>query len=220
MGNEETRSARVDRRRTDTRQRIQEAALELFGERGYDATSLREIAERLGVTKAALYFHFRTKEQILDSISDDLATDVDELIAWAHDQPRSAAAREEILRRVAAVVRGRWRPLIQLAQVAGPRFRDRPEAIEGLQRRAMAIMSLLRDPDAPLLDQLRSILAVATVYFGNLPLPNPAIPMSGLDASEADVTEATMTLALELLAHAGEVGPTEGPTSESRPGNT
>ncbi len=47
------------------RERILDVALELFGERGYDATSLREIAERLGVSKAALYYHFEQKADIL-----------------------------------------------------------------------------------------------------------------------------------------------------------
>jgi AcrR family transcriptional regulator len=37
----------------------------LFNEQGYDKTSLREIAERLDVTKAALYYHFERKEDIL-----------------------------------------------------------------------------------------------------------------------------------------------------------
>ncbi len=60
------------RRRGDTRQRIQDVALELFAEQGYEKTSLREIAERLDVTKAALYYHFKTKEEILVSIFDDL----------------------------------------------------------------------------------------------------------------------------------------------------
>ncbi|MCW2946577.1 MAG: putative transcriptional regulator, TetR family, partial [Actinoallomurus sp.] len=46
-------------RRSDTREKIQAVALELFAEHGYDKTSLREIAERLDVTKAALYYHFR-----------------------------------------------------------------------------------------------------------------------------------------------------------------
>jgi AcrR family transcriptional regulator len=50
---------------TDTRERILDVALELFNSKGYDATSLREIAERLGVTKAALYYHFERKEDIL-----------------------------------------------------------------------------------------------------------------------------------------------------------
>jgi AcrR family transcriptional regulator len=52
-------------KRTDMRERILDVALELFNEQGYDATSLREIAERLGVTKAALYYHFKSKADIL-----------------------------------------------------------------------------------------------------------------------------------------------------------
>jgi AcrR family transcriptional regulator len=48
-----------------TRQRILDVALQLFNEQGYDKTSLREIADRLGVTKAALYYHFERKEDIL-----------------------------------------------------------------------------------------------------------------------------------------------------------
>jgi AcrR family transcriptional regulator len=48
-----------------TRERILDVALELFNEQGYDGTSLRQIAERLGLTKAALYYHFKSKEDIL-----------------------------------------------------------------------------------------------------------------------------------------------------------
>src|SRR5437016_2198147 len=57
--------------RADTRQRIQSVALELFAGQGYDKTSLREIAERLGVTKAALYYHFKSKEDIVTSLVED-----------------------------------------------------------------------------------------------------------------------------------------------------
>jgi AcrR family transcriptional regulator len=53
------------RPRGSTRERILDIALELFNEHGYDKTSLREIAERLGTTKAALYYHFERKEDIL-----------------------------------------------------------------------------------------------------------------------------------------------------------
>lgn len=53
------------RARGSTRERILDVALELFTEQGYDKTSLREIADRLGVTKAALYYHFERKEDIL-----------------------------------------------------------------------------------------------------------------------------------------------------------
>ena len=64
--NEPTDTApRARRPRGETRERILDVALELFNEQGYDKTSLREIAERLGVTKAALYYHFERKEDIL-----------------------------------------------------------------------------------------------------------------------------------------------------------
>ena len=56
---------RGGRPRGSTRERILDIALELFNEQGYDKTSLREIAERLQVTKAALYYHFERKEDIL-----------------------------------------------------------------------------------------------------------------------------------------------------------
>src|SRR5271154_5404025 len=53
------------RPRGTMRERILDVSLELFNEQGYDKTSLREIAERLDVTKAALYYHFERKEDIL-----------------------------------------------------------------------------------------------------------------------------------------------------------
>jgi AcrR family transcriptional regulator len=49
----------------NTRERILDVALDLFIEKGFDKTSLREIAEQLGFTKAALYYHFASKEDIL-----------------------------------------------------------------------------------------------------------------------------------------------------------
>jgi AcrR family transcriptional regulator len=51
-----------------TRERILEVALGLFSEQGYDKTSLREVAEKVGVTKAALYYHFPSKEDILTEL--------------------------------------------------------------------------------------------------------------------------------------------------------
>lgn len=86
-------------RRGNTRQRIQDVALELFAEQGYEKTSLREIAEKLDVTKAALYYHFKTKEDILVSIFEDLNRPVEELIAWGETQPRTLETKTEILRR-------------------------------------------------------------------------------------------------------------------------
>ena len=49
----------------DTRVRILDVAVELFSDQGYEKTSLREIAERLGFSKAAIYYHFASKEDLL-----------------------------------------------------------------------------------------------------------------------------------------------------------
>jgi AcrR family transcriptional regulator len=48
-----------------TRQQILETAQRLFTELGYDATSLQMIADEMGLTKAAVYYHFRAKNEIL-----------------------------------------------------------------------------------------------------------------------------------------------------------
>ena len=52
----------------DTKERIWETALELFAQNGYLGTSMNDIAQRLGFTKAALYKHYTSKQEILDSI--------------------------------------------------------------------------------------------------------------------------------------------------------
>ena len=49
----------------DTRERILDIALDLFTTQGYETTSLREIAEQLGFSKAAIYYHFKSKDDIL-----------------------------------------------------------------------------------------------------------------------------------------------------------
>ena len=51
--------------KVDPRQRILDVALDLFTEQGYDGTSLRQIAEQLSITKAAIYYYFESKEDIL-----------------------------------------------------------------------------------------------------------------------------------------------------------
>ncbi|HLI52180.1 MAG TPA: helix-turn-helix domain-containing protein [Thermomicrobiaceae bacterium] len=53
---------------SEVRRRILDVALELIAQRGFAATSTREIAERLGFSKAALYYHFRTKDDLLAAL--------------------------------------------------------------------------------------------------------------------------------------------------------
>ena len=52
----------------NTKERILEVSLELFAQSGYLGTSMSDIAKQLGLTKAALYKHFPSKQSILDQI--------------------------------------------------------------------------------------------------------------------------------------------------------
>jgi AcrR family transcriptional regulator len=54
-----------DQAGASTRDRILDVALDLFTDQGFDATSMREIAERLHISKPAIYYHFASKEDIL-----------------------------------------------------------------------------------------------------------------------------------------------------------
>jgi AcrR family transcriptional regulator len=71
-------------RRGETRQRVLDAALELFVEHGVGGTSLQMIADRLGVTKAAVYYQFPAKEDIILAV-----------VEPAYDQMRAFLDRAE-----------------------------------------------------------------------------------------------------------------------------
>jgi AcrR family transcriptional regulator len=55
-------------RPSGTKQRIQDVARELFAQQGVHRTSMQEIADRLGITKPALYYHFSSREELVRSI--------------------------------------------------------------------------------------------------------------------------------------------------------
>lgn len=58
-----------DRVRQDTRERILAAALDVFADRGFEGAGITEIAERVGITKSVIYYHFKNKEAILEEIA-------------------------------------------------------------------------------------------------------------------------------------------------------
>jgi AcrR family transcriptional regulator len=58
----------VSRPRSDTRQRIQDVARELFASQGVQRTSLQDIADQSGITKPALYYHFASRDDLVRSI--------------------------------------------------------------------------------------------------------------------------------------------------------
>ncbi|NKQ51359.1 TetR/AcrR family transcriptional regulator [Amycolatopsis sp. K13G38] len=68
-------SSRVQRKRGQRIQKILTTAAELFGERGYDAVSLEDVADRLDVTKGSLYYYFASKEELVTAAIETLGND-------------------------------------------------------------------------------------------------------------------------------------------------
>ncbi|NUW30630.1 TetR/AcrR family transcriptional regulator [Nonomuraea sp. SMC257] len=81
---------------TDTRTRILAVARELFAQQGVRETSLREIADRLGITKPALYYHFASREDLVRSIVEPMMDDIERFVAGRerHDGAEPAAAHD------------------------------------------------------------------------------------------------------------------------------
>lgn len=178
-------------RKGDTRGRIQVIALELFAEQGYEKTSLREIAERLGVTKAALYYHFRTKDDIVASLFADFRDRVDEIIEWAGDQEMTDALRADVVRRYAGLLAGQGSAMIAFVQGNQSAVRDL-ESSGDLLERFRALSNLLSAADAPLKVRLKQALALPMLHVGYFGLFAP-------DAQEDDRRAAALEVALELL---------------------
>lgn len=157
--------ASTDTRRTDTRAQIRAAALDLFAERGYDATSLREIADRLGVTKAAVYYHFRTKEEILASLFDDLLAGVDAILEWARAQEPGVERARGIVERYSALLGTETGgPVSRIVQAQQALKKFGPG--EGMQQRFQEMGALIAPPGAEPARRLRARLALVAVHMG------------------------------------------------------
>ncbi len=139
-----------------TRERILAAALELFAGQGYAGSSIRDIAERVGVTKAALYYHFRSKEEILDALVEPIVVELEALVARAETRPAPPAGEllgslVDILSRRAALIRA------LMEDPSAPRHLHRPE-----MHKAMAA-ALAEGPGCP--GRLRAWAAIGAAQL-------------------------------------------------------
>ncbi|ADB34651.1 transcriptional regulator, TetR family [Kribbella flavida DSM 17836] len=81
----------------DTKGDIHRAALELFSSQGYEKTSLREIAEQVGITKASLYYHYSSKQDLLKAIIGTFFDDLYAMFQRVDTVPWSPEAERELL---------------------------------------------------------------------------------------------------------------------------
>ncbi|HEY1778643.1 MAG TPA: helix-turn-helix domain-containing protein [Solirubrobacteraceae bacterium] len=172
----------------DTRSRILDAALEVFSEHGFEGSTLQQVADLLGVTKAALYYHFPSKDDILVALVTPAMADLDALLdshAGTRDTP---ARRREFLagyldyllahRRLMAYIS---RDLATLAH---------PAITASRAERRARMEAMLAGDDLDFADQIRVAMA-----FGGL---QSAIAQNP-DAETAALREALLAATATLL---------------------
>jgi AcrR family transcriptional regulator len=101
-------------RRGNTRAAILEASVDLFGSRGFAATSLDDIAGRVGVAKQTLLYWFPSKDELLDAVLAQTALELAEVIEAA-----VRAAPDDPLSRIDAVVKAVFRPAVRRPALLG-----------------------------------------------------------------------------------------------------
>jgi AcrR family transcriptional regulator len=126
MGDMTSRAAQAER----TRQAVLDTARRLFLEHGYDATSLQSIADAMGVTKANVYYYFRTKLAILEALLDTNVVALSALLDEA-EKIKGKRARIEFL------VDGWVNEVVAATRTVAPMSRSDPiiRRHEGIARR-------------------------------------------------------------------------------------
>lgn len=79
-----------------TRQRLIEVAVELFGRYSVAGTSLQMISDELGLTKSAIYHHFRTRDELLSAVVEPVVAELAALVAYA-EAHRGVRARADAM---------------------------------------------------------------------------------------------------------------------------
>jgi AcrR family transcriptional regulator len=145
----------MPRRNADTREEIRQVALELFARKGFEQTSLREIAERLDITKAALYYHFPSKEELLGDVVEPLVLELEAFLAEA-EQRRAEGVRRlledyfDLCQRHRLLFQGLLRDVTVLARV---------RALPRLLQRRSELDRMLVGGDEPA-DRARAVVAL------------------------------------------------------------
>jgi AcrR family transcriptional regulator len=174
--------------RPDTRARILDAALDVFSEHGFEGSSLQEIADRLDLTKAALYYYFRSKDELLEALVEPAITGLNEILDSCSGERDTPARRREFMQQYLDYFL-RQRRLIayisrDLATLAHPAISA------GNEERRARVEAMLAGSDLDFNDQVR-----VTMAFGGIQAAIAQYP----DADEKELREALLNASEVLL---------------------
>lgn len=178
-----------------TRERIPLVALQLFAEKGYEATSMREIAEHLGITKPALYYHFDSKEAIVRELLRELHGQVAELVSWAQQQKVTPRLRRDVLLRWSDIMQANGLALFRFMMANRHVIHDLHHSSDDRQNMMTLVeqlYALLVPPKATVEAQLRVRMALMSINMAG---------MAGvdIDAPDDEILAAARKVALDLL---------------------
>ncbi len=89
----------------DTKERILAAALDLFSRNGYAGTNIRELADAVGLVKSSMYKHFKSKEEIWNSLLDEMIVYYDQRFGSPEHLPPVPDSQEELVEMTMRLVR-------------------------------------------------------------------------------------------------------------------
>jgi len=157
--------ARSDQAGASTRERILDVALDLFTEQGFDGTSMREIAERLHITKPSIYYHFASKEEILMALHVRLHEFVKPAFAHLTGQPVTLEAWDSLLNELVdqMVAQRKLFLMHERNQAAMEKLhrKDLDTEHDDIQQR---LRQALADPSLPLRDRVRMACSLGTAF--------------------------------------------------------
>lgn len=178
---------RRDGRSTDTRARIHEVALELFVTQGFAATTMQDIADRLELTKAALYYHYPSKASLVRSVVQPAVNDVEALLTKAQ---QAGMPRRELLERFFDL-NYRHRPVF-LALTRDPTGLADADPENWVPSLAERFQQLLGGADATLEQRIRAMMVANGISRSATLLTD--IPYDELRATTIDVAIQTLGL--------------------------
>jgi AcrR family transcriptional regulator len=145
----------------DTKGEIAKTALRLFCQCGFEGTSMRDLAGELGVTPAAIYYHFKEKSDILVQLVAPLVEDFDELVTDPPDGTGPAGVRV----RLAALVRLllRHRQVVQLI-VSDVSARSHPAVQAAMVDFNGGMAELLTGGEPDVRQRLRAAAALGALF--------------------------------------------------------
>lgn len=151
-----------------TRDRIPVVALRLFAEKGYEATSMREIAEQLNMTKAALYYHFDSKEDIVRAVVSTMHDKISELVTWAATQKVDDDLRREVLSRWSDIRQSQGLALFRFMVTNRQVLDDARPDHQSMKRQMSVLYDILTPADASVEEKVRVRMALMAITMAGM----------------------------------------------------